>query len=100
VLELEFDHVIPGHGPVAGRESIEGFRRFLAEVWQVGQQAAAQGLSQDEMLAGASLASAAGYVPGGLPPFFVIERDDILRQAWDEATGSVVALDVPRVEAP
>ncbi|MBW2267155.1 MAG: MBL fold metallo-hydrolase [Deltaproteobacteria bacterium] len=100
VLELDFDHVIPGHGPVAGREAIEGFQRFLLEVWRVGQAAAAQGLSLDEMLAGASLTSDAGYAPGGLPPFVVFERDDVLRQAWEEATGSVVALDVPTTEAP
>ena len=100
VLELEFEHVIPGHGPVAGREAIESFQLFLEEVWQVGQAAAAQGLSLDEMLADASLGSDVGYAPGGLPPFVVLERDDVLRQAWNEATGSVVAVEVPVTEAP
>ena len=95
LLELDFDRVIPGHGPVAGREAIEGFQRFLIEVWQVGQGAATRGLSVEEMLASATLTTDAGYAPGGLPPFVVFERDDVLRQAWDEATGSVIAADVP-----
>lgn len=100
VLELEFDHVIPGHGPVTDRSGIEGFQAFLSEVWQVGQAAAAAGQTQDEMLASASLSSDAGYRPGGLPPFITFEREDVLRQAWDEATGSVVAEDVPEAEVP
>lgn len=96
VLALDFDHVIPGHGPVAGREAIEQFQGFLREVWSVGQRAAAEGASLDEMLDAASLETDAGYEPGGLPPFVVFERDDVLRQAWEEATGSVMAADVPR----
>jgi glyoxylase-like metal-dependent hydrolase (beta-lactamase superfamily II) len=100
VLELEFDRVIPGHGAVTDRSAVEGFQRFLSEVWQVAQSAAAQGLTQEEMLATASLTSDAGYAPGGLPPFVTFERDDVLRQAWDEATGSVSALEVPVAEVP
>lgn len=100
MLELDFDRVIPGHGPTGGRESIEGFRAFLAEIWQVARDAAAGGLTAGEMLAGAKLKSDAGYLPGGMPPFVSIDRDDVLRQAWQEATGSVVAVDVPEAEVP
>lgn len=99
VLALDFDRVIPGHGPVAGREAIVAFQRFLAEVWEVGQRAARQGSSLEETLAQAQLSQDAGYEPGGLPPFVVFGRDDVIRQAWEEATGRVGPADVPRAPA-
>jgi len=51
--------------------------------------AAAEGLSLDEMLARTELREDAGYGPGGLPPLVSFGRDDVLRWAWEEATGSV-----------
>lgn len=91
LLALDFDRVIPGHGPVGTAADIEQFQGFLREVWAVAQDAAARGQSVDEMLAQASLESDAAYEVGGLPPFVVFEREDVLRIAWEEATGSVVA---------
>jgi glyoxylase-like metal-dependent hydrolase (beta-lactamase superfamily II) len=96
VLELDFERVIPGQGPVSDREGLRGFQRFLREVQGVAARAASEGLSLDEMLARAQLSEDEGYEPGGLPPLAVFERDDVLRWAWEEATGSVVPEPVPR----
>lgn len=99
VLALEFDRVIPGHGPVTDREGILGFQRFLSEVWEAGRAAADEGLSLEETLARARLTEDAGYEPGGLPPFVTVGRDDVLQWAWEEATGSVVPAEVPRADS-
>jgi cyclase len=99
VLELDFDRVIPGHGPVAGREAIVAFQRFLAEVWEVGQRAAQQGLGLEETLAQTELSEDAGYELGGLPPFRVLDRDGVITRAWEEATGSAGPAEVPLAAA-
>ena len=95
VLALDFELVIPGHGPVGRREDIVGFQDFLREVWQVAEDAAARGLTLEEMLAEAALTTDAGWEPGGLPPLVVFEREDVLEIAYQEATGSVVAAQIP-----
>jgi glyoxylase-like metal-dependent hydrolase (beta-lactamase superfamily II) len=96
VLALDFDRVIPGHGPVTDRDGVLAFQRFLREVQAAGAAAAAEGLSLEEMLARTQLREDAGYEPGGIPPLVSFGRDDVLRWSWEEATGSVVPAEVPR----
>jgi glyoxylase-like metal-dependent hydrolase (beta-lactamase superfamily II) len=97
VLALDFDRVIPGHGPVTDRDGVLAFQRFLREVQAAGAAAAAEGLSLDEMLARTQLREDAGYEPGGLPPLVVFGRDDVLRWSWEEATGAVMPGPAPCV---
>jgi cyclase len=94
VLGLDFDQVIPGHGPLSDREGLRAFQRFLGEVLEIGQAAAAEGLSLAETLERADVTTDAGYELGGMPPFVVFDRDDVIRQAWEEATGRAQALDI------
>ena len=98
VLELEFDRVIPGHGPVTDRQGILAFQRFLKELWAVGQAAAQEGLTLEETLAQKELTEDAGYGVIAVPLVFRLDRDFVIRRAWEEATGSVVAVDVPRAQ--
>ena len=88
VRELDFDRVIPGHGPVTDRAGVERFQAFLREVWGLAQQAAAEGLSLErtQEVARRSLASDAGFVAMGIPPFFVLDRDFVVKRAFEEAT--------------
>ena len=95
VLELDFDRVIPGHGPVTDRAGVRAFQRFLREVWRVGEEAARAGLSLEETLARAQLAEDEGYGVTWVPFVFRLDRDFVIRRAWEEATGAVVPLDVP-----
>ena len=95
VLELDFDRVIPGHGPVTDRAGVRAFQRFLAEVWRAGEEAAREGLSLEETLARTQLAEDEGYGVTRVPFVFTLDRDFVIRRAWEEATGAVVALDVP-----
>jgi glyoxylase-like metal-dependent hydrolase (beta-lactamase superfamily II) len=95
VLELEFDRVIPGHGAVTGRESLVEFREFLRDVWVQTGEAVLQGKSPEETLATVDLKHDDGYGVGGVPILREFDRDSIIRQAWEEASGNVTAVDVP-----
>jgi glyoxylase-like metal-dependent hydrolase (beta-lactamase superfamily II) len=95
VLELDFDRVIPGHGPVTDRAGVLAFQRFLRELWRVGEEAAREGLSLEETLAGARLTEDEGYGVIRVPFVFTLDRDLVVRRAWEEATGAVVPLEVP-----
>ena len=94
VLELDFDRVIPGHGPVTDRAGVRAFQRFLREVWRAGEEAAREGLSLEETLARTQLAEDEGYGVTRVPFVFTLDRDFVIRRAWEEATGAVVPLDV------
>jgi glyoxylase-like metal-dependent hydrolase (beta-lactamase superfamily II) len=96
VLELDFDRVIPGHGPVTDRQGILAYQRFLRELWALGQEAAREGLSLEETLATKRLTQDEGFGTIGVPFVFRLDRDFVIRRAWEEATGAVVAVDVPR----
>ncbi len=86
VLELEFDRVIPGHGPVTDREGLLQFQRFLRELWQVGERAAAEGWSLEETLSRAELHEDEGYRELGIPVIFRLDRDFVVQKVWEEAT--------------
>jgi glyoxylase-like metal-dependent hydrolase (beta-lactamase superfamily II) len=90
-LALDFDRVIPGHGPVTDREGIRSFQAFLREVWQLAGQAAAEGLSleQTQELARRTLTSDAGFAVLAIPLVMSRDRDFVVRRAFEEATGAV-----------
>jgi glyoxylase-like metal-dependent hydrolase (beta-lactamase superfamily II) len=93
--ELDFDRVVPGHGPITDREGIRAFQGFLRELWEVGSEAAGAGLSLDETLAQAKLTTDAGYDVIGVPFVFRLDRDFVIRRAWEEATGAAGAAAAP-----
>jgi cyclase len=91
VLELDFDRVIPGHGPVTDREGVRQFQRFIRQLWQVSRDAAAAGLSLAQTIATAPLTADAGYATISIPFVIGLDRAFVLRRGWEEATGTVRA---------
>jgi glyoxylase-like metal-dependent hydrolase (beta-lactamase superfamily II) len=91
VLALDFDRVIPGHGPVTDRAGIERFQHFLRELWGIVQQAVGEGLSLERTqdLARRTLTGDAGYESIGFLGLFRIDRDFVVRRAYEEATGEI-----------
>ncbi len=89
ILELDFDAVIPGHGPVTDRAGLVAFQRFMEELAGVAQQAAQQGKSLSETLASARLTTDAELDVVAIPFVLRRDRDFVLRRAWEEATGAV-----------
>ena len=95
VMALDFDRVIPGHGPVTDREGIRAFQRFLRELWSLAETAAREGKSLEETLKLPGLTADAGYQTVGIPLVFKRDRSSVIRRAWEEATGAVGAAQVP-----
>ena len=83
VLALDFDTVVPGHGPLATRADLERFRAFMASLWAQTSAVAVRG---------GSLADAQREVdlsPFGMrriPWFPVLSRSFVIRRAYEEAT--------------
>lgn len=95
VLELDFDRVIPGHGPIAGREDLEGFARFMRQLATVGRDAAARGLTLEQTIETADLSEADDYSPMSIPLILNLDRDFVIQRAWQEATGVVKPVEIP-----
>lgn len=98
VAELDFDRVIPGHGPSTDLDGIRAFQGFLRELWQVASESAAAGLTLEETVAQARLTTDAGYGVIGVPFVFRLDRDFVVRRAFEEATGTVDAGAAPAVD--
>jgi glyoxylase-like metal-dependent hydrolase (beta-lactamase superfamily II) len=95
VMALDFDRVIPGHGPVTDREGLRAFQRFLRELWSLAEQGAREGRSLAETQALPGLTADAGYQSIEVPFVFKLDRNFVIRRAWEEATGAVAAAQVP-----
>jgi glyoxylase-like metal-dependent hydrolase (beta-lactamase superfamily II) len=89
VLELDFDKVIPGHGPQTDRAGLERFRRFVVELAQLAQDAAAKGEGLEAFQRGAPLRADEGFEAMRIPFVLNLDRAFVLRRAWEEATGAV-----------
>jgi len=97
VLELDFDAVIPGHGPVTDRAGLVAFQGFIRELAEQAGDAAGRGLSLEETLATVELEKDEGYDVMSIPFVMRLDRDFVVKRAWEEATGAVEPLDVPKV---
>lgn len=91
VLDLEFETVIPGHGPTTDRSGIRQFQAFMSQLGDLGQQAAAQGTPLAEFVKTQALTEDAGYVPIRFIVSLGLDRSFVLQRAWEEATGNFSA---------
>jgi glyoxylase-like metal-dependent hydrolase (beta-lactamase superfamily II) len=82
LLKLDFDVVIPGHGPVATRADVEHFRDFLQVLWRQSYTAVAKGASRDQVIADIDLS---GYPMRRLWFYPVLSRASVLGHAYDES---------------
>lgn len=88
VRELPFSQVIPGHGPVSERDSLLQFQRFIRQLADIGQQAAAEGWSREETERTPLLTEDQSYGRVRLIIPMFMDREFVLRRAWEEATGN------------
>jgi glyoxylase-like metal-dependent hydrolase (beta-lactamase superfamily II) len=83
VLELPFDRVIPGHGPVTDREGLRRFQEFISSLWAQTKTIAAGGGTLDDALEKVDLTAFAlrrmWYAPQ-------LGRSFVIRRAYEEAT--------------
>jgi len=99
VLDLDFDRVIPGHGRVTDREGLRAFRGFLEELWAQASEAAAAGRTLEEALATVDLTTDEGYEDYEIPFVVKLDRDFVVRRAFEEASGKVTPVDVPPADS-
>jgi len=95
VLELDFDQVIPGHGPVTDREGLRKFQTFMRQLSEVGDQAMKNGWTLEETEREAKLDADAGYQVISIPFVMRLDREFAVRRAWEEATGKVQRIELP-----
>jgi glyoxylase-like metal-dependent hydrolase (beta-lactamase superfamily II) len=88
VLELDFDKVIPGHGPVTDRAGLVAFQGFMRELAAVGEEAKRSGATLEQTQANAALAADAGFQVMAIPFIMRLDRDFVVKRAWQEATGN------------
>jgi glyoxylase-like metal-dependent hydrolase (beta-lactamase superfamily II) len=95
ILELEFDRVIPGHGPVTDRDGLRDFQRFMQQLAASAEAAARGGLSLAQHRSQAQLDADAGYEVMAIPFVMRLDRDFVLRRAWEEANGAFEPVRIP-----
>jgi glyoxylase-like metal-dependent hydrolase (beta-lactamase superfamily II) len=88
ILELDFDRVIPGHGPLTDADGLREFQRFMQQLGDISRDAARSGRSLEETQANAVLDADAGYDVMAIPFVMRLDRDFVVRRAWEEGTGS------------
>jgi glyoxylase-like metal-dependent hydrolase (beta-lactamase superfamily II) len=88
VAPMSFDRVIPGHGPTTDRVGFAQFRTFMVQLGEIGRRAAAEKISLENTLATDQLTADAGYVPIRFIISLGLDREFVLRRAWEEATGN------------
>jgi glyoxylase-like metal-dependent hydrolase (beta-lactamase superfamily II) len=96
VLELDFDRVIPGHGPVTDREGLRAFQSFVRQLAVAGGKAAREGWTLEQMQQQAALDADDGYEDVVIPFVMRLDREFVLRRTWEEATGNFERVELPR----
>jgi glyoxylase-like metal-dependent hydrolase (beta-lactamase superfamily II) len=91
VLALDgYDRVIPGHGRVTDRDGIRQFQSFLKELWEKTNAAVQAGQTLEQTLRSVQLTEDAGYEAIAVPFVLRLDRDFVVKRAWQEATGTVL----------
>jgi glyoxylase-like metal-dependent hydrolase (beta-lactamase superfamily II) len=91
VLAMDgYERVIPGHGAVTDRDGIRQFQSFLRELWDKTSAPARAGKTLEETLRSVQLTQDAGYEAIAVPLVLRLDRDFVVKRAWQEATGNVV----------
>jgi len=88
VLRMDFTRVIPGHGDTTDRAGLRQFLALIAQLAEIGRNAAEQGLGLEQTLATEKLTADAGYRRVRLIVPLHMDREFVITRAWEEATGN------------
>ncbi|MDA0823342.1 MAG: MBL fold metallo-hydrolase [Proteobacteria bacterium] len=88
VMALAFNRVIPGHGATTDREGIREFQKFMQQLGAIGAKAANENWTVEEIQATGELTMDADYLPLKFIVALGIDREFVLKRAWQEATGN------------
>jgi glyoxylase-like metal-dependent hydrolase (beta-lactamase superfamily II) len=82
VLALDFDKVIPGHGPLTDKGGLRRFQEFMASLWSQTKAVADRGGTVDEALREVDV-ERFGLRSLWFAPY--LNRGFVIRRAWEEA---------------
>lgn len=85
-LTLPFDIIIPGHGPVSGKERLREFRAFLAQLARIAERAVDGGVPVDEFVLTDELTTDREFTEIRMLVPLGLDRPFVLRRAWEEAS--------------
>jgi glyoxylase-like metal-dependent hydrolase (beta-lactamase superfamily II) len=90
VVALDFDRVIPGHGPLTDREGVRKYQAFMRELAYQAGAAAARNLTAEQAVAEIELTADEGLTTKVIfPSVMEFTREFVITRAWEEATGVV-----------
>lgn len=91
LLAIPAQKIIPGHGELSNPAEMMQFQSMMRELSDLGAAAAASGKTLEQTLATAELKTDGGYAsPIEIPFVDGLDRNFVVRRAWEEATGAVV----------
>ena len=80
---------------LGGITDLEAFQRFLQDLWKQASDAVAAGKTLRETLAAVELQYDEGYEVFSIPFVMKLDRDFVVRRAWEEASRAVSPAAVP-----
>ena len=92
VLELPFDQVVPGHGPLTTRDGLLEFQTFIEDLARLGRQAKSNNWSLDETIANGELTADVEFETLTIGPVPLMTREFAIERAWQEVNGEFEAL--------
>ncbi|MEO0367162.1 MAG: MBL fold metallo-hydrolase [Pseudomonadota bacterium] len=88
-LELDFEVVVPGHGATTDELGLLAFQRFIDQLATLGAKAALDELTLAEFIESDELTADRGYTEATFAGISIgLNRQFVLRRAWEEATGN------------
>lgn len=86
ILALDYDQIIAGHGPVAGKSDLQQFQRFMDQLATVGKEAANLGWTKEQTQKSEQFTEDAEYTEISMIVPLGLDREFVLGRAWEEAT--------------
>jgi cyclase len=87
VLGLPARQIIPGHGDLSDKQGLVQFQGFIRQLAALGTYAASINGSLVDTQVNGELTEDAGYQVISFGPFMSLDREFVIRRAWEEATG-------------
>ena len=84
VLDLGFEHVIPGHGPLTDRAGLLEFKAMMEDLAHFARDAAEAEWSLEDALAKGTLHADENFKPLRIGPITMIDREALMGFAWRE----------------
>jgi cyclase len=89
MLALDFVTVIPGHGDTSDRTGLISFQNMMRQLASIGRSAAANNTPLETVVNSNELSTDVRYQPIKVAGFALgLDREFILKRAWQESTGN------------